>query len=551
MTQSRKAVCQIHSPPAPLLTPYATPPSSPAMSSSAKASKDPHFSLRNPSTLATTTDSDSDTAPDPVLSADPITSTTRTLKRNAVNIDGFSSDSDADNFDRRASKKARDEKLQRSQQEEENDMFAELKDDIEGGDGSDEDAKIAAAAGGKKKKGVRFVHKDNISGQDLTSKSGGHVSSRINLNLNQASSSAQRSSKGKSKSRADTTRRRERSASFSSVSSAHSQSSASSTSISDSERARADSVDAELGAGSKKTHAPLLDAFNMRSEQTEGAFDESGNYVRKSGDPDAVHDMWMEGVSKKEMKKAREAAERREDERRKREREEDKDIGELLSVLIPVLERGETVLEALARLGSSKRKAQSKVKEKQKPKWQTKQKQKHATKTQHTTTNGQDTNGHAQDATMTDAPSADPSTDKTNGTSEADRITHQIEQLTSAADLLLTKGQTKAQKIYADIYDTEREMLVRQYTRETGEEWVDPPSRVEGEGDHASERQGGENGGGRGQWQYRWTDARDGGMINGPYESKMMQAWSEAGYFGEGVEFRQIGGGEWSRVPDF
>ena len=64
----------------------------------------------------------------------------------------------------------------------------------------------------------------------------------------------------------------------------------------------------ELGAGGKKSHAPKLDAFNMKNEQEEGRFDAQGNFVRKAADPDAVHDSWLEGVSKKDMKKAKEAA---------------------------------------------------------------------------------------------------------------------------------------------------------------------------------------------------------------------------------------------------
>jgi len=56
----------------------------------------------------------------------------------------------------------------------------------------------------------------------------------------------------------------------------------------------------------------------------------------------------------------------------------------------------------------------------------------------------------------------------------------------------------------------------------------------------------------RNMWEYRWSDARDGGEIHGPYEGSMMEQWNNAGYFGEGVEFRQaLGGKEWSRVVDF
>lgn len=61
----------------------------------------------------------------------------------------------------------------------------------------------------------------------------------------------------------------------------------------------------------------------MKSEQEDGRFDEAGNYVRKAADPDAVHDQWLEGVSKKDMKKAAEAHEKRENERRQKRLDDD------------------------------------------------------------------------------------------------------------------------------------------------------------------------------------------------------------------------------------
>jgi len=111
-----------------------------------------------------------------------------------------------------------------------------------------------------------------------------------------------------------------------------------------------------------------------------------------------------------------------------------------------------------------------------------------------------------------------------------------IEDITGAADILLTRGQT-------EIYDAPQELLVRQYRRETGEEWVDLPHP-----DLDSSDASGENT----MWEYRWSDARDGGEKHGPYEGAMMESWSAAGYFGEGVEFRRAGDtGAWSREVNF
>ncbi len=63
--------------------------------------------------------------------------------------------------------------------------------------------------------------------------------------------------------------------------------------------AQEEDVDEEVGAGGLKRNAPKVDAFNMKAEQEEGRFDEAGNFVRKATDPDAKHDSWLEGVSKK------------------------------------------------------------------------------------------------------------------------------------------------------------------------------------------------------------------------------------------------------------
>ena len=359
-------------------------------------------------------------------------------------------------------------------------MFADLKDDFADDDnanGSDEEK-----SGKKKKKGVRFVDSARLMEQgaeDLSSKSGGHVSADFTADP-----------RTKYKSRADS-----------------SSSDSSEEEDDDETRAAIDAtIDSELGAGSKKSHTPKLDAFNMRDEQETGAFDDQGNYIRKATDPDAVHDSWLEGLGKKEIKSAKLAAEKRDEERRRKDIENDsKSISDVLGQLIPLLQRGETVLEALARIGKGKPRQK---------KWQMKQKNRKPTKEAHMTK-------HDEDMTQ-----EDPLETKRR---------HDVEAITAAADLLLTKGQT-------EIYDTERELLVRQYTRETGEQWVEEAAGMEVEDDLAGNLKA---------WEYRWFDARDGGNINGPYDGMMMKQWNEAGYFGEGVEFRETGSNDWSRVADF
>ncbi|KAL5336243.1 hypothetical protein BJX70DRAFT_373096 [Aspergillus crustosus] len=412
-------------------------------------SKKPRFDLRNPSTLAPDAIND-----DAVLDADEIGRRGQQVRRKAVNLDGYESDSDNEGFDGRASAKARQNE---KKQDEEDDMFAELQEDF-GDEELDGDEALR-----KNKKNVRFLRDDEIEGQVSSSKSG----RTLRVDLAQGTSDV---NVDEEESESD---------------------------IAEEDRAQIETgMDEELGAGSKKKHAPLLDAFNMRTEQEEGRFDEQGNYVRKAADPDAVHDSWLEGVSKKDIRSAKEAAEKREAARKEKDRRDDSVLtSDALRNLITHLQRGETALDALARIGKGAPK---------KPKWQTKRK-----KTQ--------TKGDEDTEMVEDDPKEVARKDK-------------IEAVTGAADILMARGEV-------EIYDTEREVLTRQYRRETGEEWVDPRQCADTPVEES----------GPVMWEYRWSDARDGGAVHGPYDGPTMESWRIAGYFGVGVEFKKVTNtGEWN-----
>ncbi|MCJ1336472.1 hypothetical protein MMC09_001748 [Bachmanniomyces sp. S44760] len=438
------------------------------------SAKKPRFDIRNPSALAPDAPEE-----DAILEADEIGKRGQQTKRNAVNIDGYESDSSNEGFDARADSKATEaEKGNRpakSKTEEDADMFADLEDGHEDGDANEE----LSREGKKKTKDVRFVEVDEIEGQVAGSKSGGHVSADFSL----------RGSNGKGKERD------------------HDIESSSESDVDEAERADiAGQVDEEVGAGGKKEHAPKLEAFNLRAEKEDGRFDENMNYVRKAADPDAIHDSWLEGVSKKDMKKAKEAADKRDEERRQRNLEADALLtSDILKTLIPHLDRGESVLEALARLGRGNKK---------KPKWQDKAKRKQQDADQ-------------MEVDVTKAPDDPQETQRRQA----------VEAITGAADQLLTRGQT-------EIYEQEREMLMRQYQRETGEAWAEPPKEDNKDTVHGIRAVK--------EWEYRWSDARDGGEAHGPYDGAMMLSWNDAGYFGEGVEFREIGqGGNWRTLVHF
>ncbi|KAJ5754052.1 uncharacterized protein N7511_008205 [Penicillium nucicola] len=420
----------------------------------ASDNKKPRFDLRNPSSLAADAQED-----DAILDADEIGRRGQQIRRKAVNLDGYDSDSDNEGFSGRGEEKSK--RKEEKQDADDDDMFAELQEDF-GEEEVDGDEVL-----NKNKKNVRFLRDDEIEGQVASSKGGG----ALNVDL----------SKGADQMPDDNE--------------------SSDSEVGEEERARVDEdVDEELGAGAKKKHAPLLDAFNMQNEQEEGRFDDQGNYVRKAADADAKYDNWLNDVSKKDIRAAKAAAEKREEERKEKDRMDDSILtSDVLKTIITHLDRGETTLEALARLGKGLHR---------KPKWQNKKNKK-------------------KDVTE--------DTEMADENPEEVARKQAIDAITGAADILMGRGQV-------DIYDTEREMLTRQYRNETGEQWVEPPSKS---GNGETEQ-------GPAMWEYRWSDARDGGEAHGPYDSAMMDAWNSAGYFGEGVEFRRVGdAGPWSNSVTF
>jgi CD2 antigen cytoplasmic tail-binding protein 2 len=249
-------------------------------------------------------------------------------------------------------------------------------------------------------------------------------------------------------------------------------------------------MDEEIGAGGKKRRAPKLDAFNMRAEQEDGRFDEAGNFVRKAFDPEAAQDSWLEGLSKKDIRKAKEAHDKLEAERRERERQEDSiATSDVLSSLLQYLDVGESPMEALVRLGKAV------PKKKSTSSWSKKKK--------------------SQEMDVETDPAQEAA---------AVKAKEAIDTITECASRLTDRG-------VEDIYDQPREMVMRAYKRETGEDWKNPnPPEA--------------------AWEFHWLNAPE-DAINGPYDTATMRAWDESGQFAAGAEFRRVGETEWSRLLDF
>jgi len=239
-----------------------------------------------------------------------------------------------------------------------------------------------------------------------------------------------------------------------------------------------------------------LSSFNMREEMEEGKFSADGMYVRNF-DPHALHDRWMDGLDEREIKLARKRKRRQEKAEKEKLQAEQRELEELGGKeaiereVLGMLKKGETVLEALQRLGG-----------------RTKPKAKQSSSASRPARTSHDSRAVAdgRHGSLTD-----------------------VEQLTHLASTLLSLGDT-------DIYSRTYEELVRS-VRSAGKvdtSWVPPSADV--------------------KYEYKWDvpgSTGEQGQVFGPYSEEEMQSWYKASYFGltgEKVKVRHVGGdwGSWS-----
>jgi CD2 antigen cytoplasmic tail-binding protein 2 len=226
---------------------------------------------------------------------------------------------------------------------------------------------------------------------------------------------------------------------------------------------------------------PKVMAFNMKEELEEGAFDEEGNYVRNKVDPNAFHDNWLQGVSKKDIAKAKAAQE-------KQERSEQLKEADVLSNvpqdktgvyrdLIDLLQPGENVREALIRLGGSTKKI---------PAWKAKKMQEKK------------------------ATASEPTAEEIEKRGVIDRITALADQMMALGDF--------------GIYDETYEAILR-HLRRSGSV---PPDWIHGQTNAVT-------------WEYRWAGSGDAGEVYGPFSTQQMQEWQTQGFFSNGIEAKRVG----------
>lgn len=256
-----------------------------------------------------------------------------------------------------------------------------------------------------------------------------------------------------------------------------------------------------------------MSSFNMREEMEEGKFTDDGNYIR-TFDPHQVHDKWMDGLDEREIKLARKRKreqEKKQQEKMEREERELEESGGAAAIelkLLPYLKKGETVLEALQRLGAAEKRKQPAKKPYVFRIWLS---------TLSRLTHFDDLRAKR----------------KADGTMNVDKQPHtptDIEAITELASKLMSLGDV-------DVYSKTYEELVR-HVRTAGNvesNWEPPSADV--------------------KYEYRWEKPGSGqtDQVFGPFSEEDMKSWFKAAYFGthgEQVKVRPVGGewGDWDDV---
>ncbi len=241
---------------------------------------------------------------------------------------------------------------------------------------------------------------------------------------------------------------------------------------------------------------PKIERFGLEDDLEEGQFDADLNFTRNMADENEHQDSWLLDVKKSDIKKAQKAerilSQKAKQEKMKLENSYIGD-GELLRQLIEILEPAQTPIEALQELNSEK--------------------------SRHNKSRNNNLTQLQEDITKENARK------------------RSVLNITEACDQLLQRG-------YTDIYDTERELLMRQYRKKTGHDYEDParvrkrsrsPSSSKWEPTkqlkklNISEPNQ--------QWEFKWEGNDE---IHGPYSAIEMDAWAKS-YFDSRVSVRPVG----------
>ncbi|RUS17156.1 hypothetical protein BC937DRAFT_90330 [Endogone sp. FLAS-F59071] len=315
---------------------------------------------------------------------------------------------------------------------------------------------------------------------------------------------------------------------------------------------------------------PKLEPFHMRAEMEEGDFDAAGSYVRRKRDPNAFHDVWMTGLSRRDIAHAAEARERRERAERLALAEKEADGGprtreEIWREIIEIVKPGETVLEALQRLaaesGTGKKGAAG---AKKMGNWRARQAAAKAKAMEMDVDRegdrDADADGDRDGGGDLDGKGKGKGKEKSKEKSMKEETTEEalrkreIERLTELSDRMMALG-------YFNVYDDTYELMLRQL-RKTGvvaEDWVPASARMEKEkeAETAAEQRWQETRPNSQlaaantsvdagpQWEYRWAGTGENAEVYGPFDGAQMKDWSEQGFFEAGIDVRMAGGEAW------
>ncbi|BGP30178.1 hypothetical protein JCM10296v2_001930 [Rhodotorula toruloides] len=308
--------------------------------------------------------------------------------------------------------------------------------------------------------------------------------------------------------------------------------------------------EAPRGRRSKKGMGYSLTSFNMKEELGEGRFTSDGTYVANKVDPLAKNDVWLDGLSKRSIRAAKEAKERMDARQKEREAEEAKSEEQLTQLrddcligLLSLVRPGETVARALTRLGTAKKRAETAD-----GGWAatTKAKGKSAAR-----------NGDAMD--LDEGMPASRTSDA--DLSPTQRHAKKIDRLTHFASTLLSShGEL-------EIYDETYEQIIKTLKAEGAvrRDWVPPvdpdierekaeaAAHAKAEADAASAARGPSSGRSRvviarpgagapaavptgAQYYYKWNSPPPGQPPDqeyGPYDRATFEQWVAGGYFGD------------------
>lgn len=306
-----------------------------------------------------------------------------------------------------------------------------------------------------------------------------------------------------------------------------------------------------------------LDGFNMKKEMASGRFDDEGNYIENAKDPHSEHDTWLQGnYSRKAIRRAKEAQSKREQEVRLREREQEIEEREggaadgLKKRLAELMEPGESVLEALQRLGAAAKKVRSGT-DKKKAGRRESSKPTSTTRDPVATADSEDQDAmdeYAASAAVRSTSASEAATDArlSTATKQAGSGRHPavkaIEDFTDLTSTLMTKyGLT-------NIYDDEYESLLRSVRRcgLVPPDW-DPAKERQKLLQQSRQELESAN------FVYRWSpaylaatadpgaeaeaEAEAGQQTFGPFTGADLNSWKDAGYFGgptaERIELRR------------